>query len=290
MKIVRTIEDARAEVAAVRAAGRRVGFVPTMGFLHEGHLSLVDRCRELADYVVMSIYVNPLQFGPNEDFEAYPRDFDRDVALAQDRGVDLVFAPGDGELYPGDLTVAVTPKRLADRLCGLSRPGHFEGVLTVVCKLFGIVTPDVAVFGQKDFQQSVLIRKMVADLDLPVRVDVAPTIRDPDGLAMSSRNAYLTPAERRAALALPRALAEAVRLYRAGERSAGRLRAAALETVEAAGGADVEYLEIVSATDLTPSEVADDDAVMAVAARVGETRLIDNCRLARPDSALERHL
>lgn len=290
MKIVRTIEDARAEVAAARAAGRSVGFVPTMGFLHEGHLSLVDRCRELADYVVMSIFVNPLQFAPHEDFEAYPRDFDRDVALAEERGVHLVFAPGDGELYPGELTVAVTPKRLADRLCGLSRPGHFEGVLTVVCKLFGIVTPDVAVFGQKDFQQAVLIGRMVADLDMPVRVDVAPTIRDPDGLAMSSRNAYLTPAEREAALALPRGLAEAVRRFRAGERSAERLRAAALEALEAAGGVDVEYLEIVGASDLAPLEVADDDAVMAVAARVGKTRLIDNCRLGRPDSALERDL
>jgi len=259
-----------------------------MGYLHEAHLSLVDRCHELADHTVMSIYVNPLQFGPGEDFEEYPRSFERDAALAEQRGVHLVFAPDDNELYPTEPTVVVTPKRGADRLCGLSRPGHFEGVLTVVAKLFGIVGPDVAVFGQKDFQQSVLIRRMVADLDMQVRVEVAPTVREPDGLAMSSRNAYLGAEERQRALGLSRALAGAVKRFRAGERDEAGLRAAARAALEAGGGVDVEYLEIVTAEELAPVEEAGDDAVMAVAARVGTTRLIDNTYLARPDPGLEK--
>lgn len=258
-----------------------------MGFLHEAHLSLIDRCRELADWIVMSIYVNPLQFGPGEDFERYPRDLERDTAAVKERGVDLVFAPDDRELYPGQRTVVVTPRRLADRLCGLSRPGHFEGVLTVVSKLFAIVQPDVAVFGQKDYQQALLIQKMVADLDLPVRVEVAPTVRDPDGLAMSSRNAYLSEEERERARRISRALAGAVRDYRAGRRDAGPIRARILGALEAGGGVDVEYVEVVSGDELEPLERVGDDTVVAVAARVGATRLIDNVRLGNPDPGLE---
>lgn len=290
MNLVRTIPEVREEVGRARARGQRVGLVPTMGYLHEGHLSLVDRCRQLADYVVMSIYVNPLQFGPGEDFDKYPRDLERDLAGAQARGVDLVFAPDDRELYPGPLSVAVTPRRLADRLCGLSRPGHFEGVLTVVCKLFGVVEPDVSVFGQKDFQQAVLIEKMAADLNLPVRIEVAPTVREPDGLAMSSRNAYLSPDERRRAQSISRALAAAVVAFRSGQRDAAELRAGVLRALEAAGGIDVEYVEIVSARELEPLARAGEDAVIAVAAGVGATRLIDNVRLTRPDPGLERLL
>jgi pantoate--beta-alanine ligase len=261
-----------------------------MGFLHEGHLSLVDRCRELADFVGMSIYVNPLQFAPSEDFADYPRDLERDLMLAERRRVDLVFAPDDRELYPEDLAVAVVAKRLADRLCGLSRPGHFEGVLTVVNKLFGIMQPDVAVFGQKDFQQSVLIQRMVADLNMAVHIEVAPTVRDPDGLAMSSRNDYLSPAEREKALALSRALVESVRLFRAGERAACNVRAAALRELGEGGVDDVEYVEIVTADGLEPVVEVGGDAVMALAVRVGDTRLIDNVRLAGPDPGLERLL
>jgi len=290
VKLVRTISDIRERVATTRAAGHTVGLVPTMGFLHEGHLSLVDRCRELSDYVVMSIYVNPLQFAPNEDLESYPRDLEHDLAAAEQRGVDLVFTPDDRELYPGKLTVAVTPRRLNDRLCGLGRPTHFEGVLTVVAKLFGIVQPDVAVFGQKDFQQAVLIERMVADLDLPVRVDVAPTVRESDGIAMSSRNAYLTKEQRARALSLSRGLADAAAAFRAGERDAARLRSAILQTIEAADGVDVEYVEIVSAHELEPAETAGEDTVAAVAARVGSTRLIDNVRLAHPDPGLAKLL
>ena len=290
MKLVRTISDIREQVARARAGGRTIGLVPTMGFLHEGHLSLVDRCRELSDYVVMSIYVNPLQFAPNEDFGSYPRDLERDLAVAEQRGVDLVFTPDDRQLYPGKPAVAVTPRRLNDRLCGLGRPTHFEGVLTVVAKLFGIVRPDVAVFGQKDFQQAVLIERMVADLDMPVRVDVAPTVRESDGIAMSSRNAYLTKEQRARARSLSRGLAAAVAAFRAGERAVERLRSVILQTMEAAGGVDVEYVEIVSAHELEPAEMAGDDTVAAVAARVGSTRLIDNVRLARPDPGLAKLL
>ena len=290
MKLVRTISDIREQVARARAGGRTIGLVPTMGFLHEGHLSLVDRCRELSDYVVMSIYVNPLQFAPNEDFGSYPRDLERDLAAAEQRGVDLVFTPDDRQLYPGKPAVAVTPRRLNDRLCGLGRPTHFEGVLTVVAKLFGIVRPDVAVFGQKDFQQAVLIEKMVTDLDMPVRVDVAPTVRESDGIAMSSRNAYLTKEQRARARNLSRGLAAAVAAFRAGERAVERLRSVILQTMEAAGGVDVEYVEIVSAHELEPAETAGDDTVAAVAARVGSTRLIDNVRLARPDPGLAKLL
>ncbi len=287
MKLIRRIADVRAEVARARRDGRRIGFVPTMGFLHEGHLSLIDRCRELSDWVVLSIFVNPLQFGPGEDLERYPRDLERDVSAAGARGVDLIFAPDDRELYPGEQTVVVTPRRLADRLCGLSRPGHFEGVLTVVAKLFAIVQPDVAVFGQKDYQQALLIRKMAADLDLPVRIEVAPTVRDPDGLAMSSRNDYLSEEERQRALRIPRALADAVGVYRAGARDGPRLRAGILGNLEAGGGVDVEYVEVVSGDALEPVERLDDDTLVAVAVRVGGTRLIDNVRLGSPDPGLE---
>lgn len=290
MRVIEAIPALRQAVAAARAAGRSIGFVPTMGYLHEGHLSLVDRCRGLADWVVISIYVNPLQFGPDEDFDRYPRDLEGDLKSASDRGVDIVFAPGDRELYPQPPRVTVNAGPLADRLCGLSRPTHFHGVLTVVAKLFGIVQPDVAVFGQKDFQQAVLIERMVADLDMPVRVEVAPTVRDPDGLAMSSRNAYLSPEERSSALAIPNGLAAAVAAFRAGERSGPALRSRILESLESAMGLRVEYVEIVSRDGLDTVERANEDSVAAVAARVGATRLIDNASLAGRDPGLERLL
>lgn len=256
-----------------------------MGYLHEGHLSLVDRCRELADYAVVSVYVNPLQFEPNEDLNDYPRNLERDLDLAADRGTDLVFVPTDEDLYPADLTAAVVPKRLADRLCGASRPRHFEGVLTVVAKLFGIVQPDVAVFGQKDFQQAVLITRMVEDLNMPVEIEVAPTVREPDGLAMSSRNEYLSAQERTCALGLSRGLAAAVSAYRSGERDGERLQARVRDAMESAG-AQIEYVELVSASELEPATTAGAETVVLVAARVGTTRLIDNARLAQPDPGL----
>ena len=291
MRTVRRIDEVREEVAGARGGGCTIGFVPTMGYLHAGHLSLIDRCRELSDYVVVSIYVNPLQFGPSEDLDRYPRDMERDLAATKERGVDLVFAPPDDrELYPRQPAVVVTPRRLADRMCGLSRPGHFEGVLTVVCKLFGIVRPDVSVFGQKDFQQAVLIKRMVADLNLPVRIDVAPIVREADGIAMSSRNVYLSSEERARAVSLPRSLAGAVAAYRAGVLERARLESGIRATLEAAGGLDVEYVAVVSADELEPVDQAGDDTVVAVAVRLGSTRLIDNVWLARPDRDLEKLL
>ena len=290
MRTARSISEVRDDVAGARHRGRTIGLVPTMGYLHEGHLSLIDRCRELADFVVVSLYVNPLQFGPHEDFARYPRDLQRDLAAAQTRGVDLVFAPDDRELYPSQPAVVVTPRRLADRLCGLSRPGHFVGVLTVVCKLFGIVRPDVSVFGQKDFQQAMLIKRMVSDLNLPVRVELAPTVREDDGIAMSSRNVYLSLEDRVRAASLSRSLAAAVEAYRSGNRSTSSLESGIRATLEAAGGVDVEYVAIVSADELEPVLDADEDTVVALAVRVGKTRLIDNVWLERPDPGLERLL
>jgi pantoate--beta-alanine ligase len=272
--VVRTKAEVRRAVAAMRP--QRIALVPTMGYLHEGHLSLVDRARELADRVVLSIFVNPLQFGPQEDLDRYPRDLERDVELATGRGVDLIFAPDVREMYPGgEPIVRVVPGRLAETLCGAYRPGHFEGVLTVVAKLFGIVRPDVAVFGQKDFQQAVLIRRMVADLDLGIEIDVAPIVREPDGLAMSSRNVYLSPEERESALGLYRGLTRAAEAFAAGERDVERLRRLVHEEL-ARPGVRVQYVEVVDPETLQPTQPASPGNVLAVAAFVGQTRLIDN--------------
>jgi pantoate--beta-alanine ligase len=278
VKTVRTVEELRRAVAAARSAGRTVGFVPTMGFLHDGHLSLVDEVKGRSGLVVMSIFVNPLQFGPGEDFQAYPRDEGRDAELAERRGVDLLYAPGVEEVYPdgeAGMVVRVVPRRLADRLCGLARPVHFEGVLTVVAKLFGMVQPDVAVFGQKDWQQATLIRRMVRDLDMAVEVVVAPIVREEDGLAMSSRNTYLTPPLRERALSLSRGLFAARDAFAGGVTDAERLKAKVRGTMR---GADVEpeYVELVDPDSLDPLEEAVPGALLAIAARLGETRLIDN--------------
>lgn len=279
MTVVESVAGARAAVAEARAAGRRIALVPTMGYLHAGHVSLLDRARELGDFVVLSIFVNPLQFGPTEDLDRYPRNLEGDLALAAGRGVELVFAPPATEMYPnGEPAVHVVPGALAERLCGATRPGHFRGVLTVVAKLFGIVQPDVAVFGQKDLQQAVLIRRMAADLDIPVAVEVAPIVREADGLAMSSRNVYLSAEERERALALWRGLERARGLYAAGESDAATLRAA-LRSAISVEGVEGEYAEVVDPRTLETVVRAVPGSVMAVAARVGKTRLIDNAIL-----------
>jgi pantoate--beta-alanine ligase len=280
LELVHTKAEVRAWVEEQRGAGKRVGLVPTMGFLHEGHLSLVDRAHELADVVAMSIFVNPLQFGPTEDLERYPRNLERDLSLAAGRGTALVFAPSVAEMYPGgEPRVFVVPdEEIGARLDGASRPGHFRGVLTVVAKLFGIFTPDVAVFGQKDWQQATLLSRMAADLDLPLRVEIAPIVREPDGLAMSSRNVYLSPAERVAARALSRALQQVLAAYAAGERDAAALRAT-LWTGISVPGVEPEYAEVVDPRTLGPLERAGGGTLCAVAARVGKTRLIDNALL-----------
>jgi pantoate--beta-alanine ligase len=277
MQIVATKAAAREAVLAARLESRRVALVPTMGYLHEGHLSLIDRAREVGDWVALTIFVNPLQFGPREDLARYPRDLERDLRLAERRGADLVFTPTTEEMYPsGEPMVTVVPDpEMEYRLCGASRPGHFRGVLTVVAKLFGVFAPDVAVFGQKDIQQSVLIRRMVEELDMGVDVRVAPIVREPDGLALSSRNVYLAAEERERALSLFRALEACRALFAGGEADAGRLREA-LRDALSVSGVKLEYAEVVDPSTLRPLDRAFPGAVCAVAARVGTTRLIDN--------------
>lgn len=270
-----TIEGVRAAVREHRAAGRTVALVPTMGALHDGHLALVRRAREVADVVIVSIFVNPLQFGVGEDLDRYPRTLEADLAVLGREGVELVFAPTASEMYPaGDVPTKVTAGHVGTLYEGASRPGHFDGVLTVVSKLFHIVLPDRALFGQKDAQQVFLVQRMVRDLDVPVRIEVVPTVREPDGLAMSSRNRYLDVEQRRIALALSESLA-------AAERAA----AEGLDEVlaEAAGafgdhdGIELDYLVVVEPDTFLPvGEGASGPAVVLVAARVGTTRLIDN--------------
>jgi pantoate--beta-alanine ligase len=258
-----------------RAERRSIGFVPTMGFLHEGHLRLVDRARELTDRVVMSIFVNPLQFGPQEDLARYPRDLARDRQLAEARGVDCLFVPDGESMYPAPLVARVVPGPAADTLEGAARPGHFAGVLTVVAKLFHLVEPDVAVFGRKDFQQAMLVRRLVQDLDFPLTLDIAPTVRELDGLALSSRNTYLTPDERRGpALALMRALRAMEQAWRGGEADAAGLRRAGMDALLGPGVAP-EYCAVIDEA-LQPVARATPRSIALVAARVGKTRLIDN--------------
>ena len=268
------LSEMRAWSRAQRAHGGRVGFVPTMGSLHEGHLRLVDRAKALADRLVLSVFVNPLQFGPQEDFATYPRDLPRDRALARERGVDCLFTPEARAMYPTEPAIRVVPQEMAGVLEGAIRPGHFAGVLTVVAKLFHIVEPDVAVFGRKDFQQATLIRRMVADLDVPVEIEVAPTTRELDGLALSSRNTYLSADERRSALALSRALRGIEQAWRGGEADAAKLQSRGMELL-GAPGVTPEYLVLVNEL-LQPVERASAKTIVVVAARVGATRLIDN--------------
>lgn len=258
----------------VRRPPRTVGFVPTMGYLHEGHLRLVDRARELSDRVVMSVFVNPLQFGPNEDLARYPRDLPRDRELAAARGVDCLFVPSAADMYPGEPVARVVPGPVADTLEGAARPGHFVGVLTVVAKLFHLVEPDVAVFGRKDFQQAMLVKRLAQDLDFPVTIDVAPTVRELDGLALSSRNSYLSPDERRSALALSRALRTLEQTWRGGEADPAALQRVGMEAMRGPG-CTPEYCVLIDEALLPVSRVTP-RTVAVVAARVGRTRLIDN--------------
>ena len=271
----------RDAVSLARGAGRTIGLVPTMGYLHEGHLALVDRARDAADYVVASIFVNPLQFGPGEDLARYPRDVERDVRLLEQRGVHLLFAPSDAEMYPaGAPAVRVVAPRLADRLCGAFRPGHFDGVLTVVAKLFHLVDPDVAVFGRKDFQQLVLVRRMARDLDFPLEVLEAETQRAEDGLALSSRNVYLKGEARTQAALLHRSLKAAQEAFTRGERDAAKLIEAARDVLGGGSLVRTQYIEVVEADTLDPVAQAAVGDVIALAAHVDGTRLIDNHRLA----------
>lgn len=268
------LTDMRAWSRAERKRGRTIGFVPTMGFLHEGHLRLVDRAKELADRVVVSIFVNPLQFGPHEDFARYPRDLPRDRQVADARGVDCLFVPDGNEMYPADPVGRIVGGAMADTLEGAARPGHFTGVLTVVAKLFHIVEPDVAVFGRKDLQQATLVRRMTADLDFPIAIEVAPTVRELDGLALSSRNTYLDPDQRRSALTLSRTLRAVEQAWRSGEADPAAVTQRGLDVLRAPG-VEPEYLALVD-EDLQPVARVTARTAAVVAARVGATRLIDN--------------
>ena len=277
MNTARTFAELRAALDHARSRGQRIGLVPTMGFLHEGHLQLCDVAREHADTVIMSIFVNPLQFGPSEDLARYPRDLARDSDLAEQRNVDILFVPSDDEMYPErDAQIRVTAPTMSQRLCGAFRPGHFDGVLTVVAKLFNLVEPDVAVFGQKDLQQAILIRRMVSDLDFGIDIVVAPIVRENDGLAMSSRNVYLSAEERAAATVLSRAVRAAQDAFAAGETAPAALRAVAADVFATEPRVTVQYIDVVNIDTLdTPGHVQRGDAI-AVAAYVGKARLIDN--------------
>jgi pantoate--beta-alanine ligase len=273
MRVLETVAEAR---GAVNAAARPLGMVPTMGFLHEGHLSLVRRARQDNATVAVSVFVNPTQFGPNEDFSSYPRDLERDLAFLRDEGVDLVFVPSVSEMYPEGFDTHVVVGRVAERLEGSARPGHFRGVATVVAKLFNVLGPDRAYFGQKDAQQVVVIRQMVRDLAMPVEIVPLPTLREADGLAMSSRNVYLSPQEREAALVLPRALQTAEALYVRGVRDAERMRFAMRGVLAAEPLARVDYVSVADAETLEELLSLDRPALVSLAVRIGRTRLIDN--------------
>ena len=278
MKTVRTVSELRAALAGERRTGRTIGLVPTMGYFHDGHLSLIRRARADCDVVVVSLFVNPAQFAPTEDFSAYPRDEDADSERAEAAGVDLLFAPALDEVYPAGFNATVRVGGLTETLEGDPAQrgrSHFDGVATVVTKLFNMVGPDVAYFGQKDAQQALVMRKLVRDLDIPVRIEVCPTVRDPDGLALSSRNVYLSAEERERALALGRALRAAEARVEGGDRDAAALLAAARTELDRAGIMP-DYLELRSLRDLSPVERMNGSALLAVAARVGRTRLIDN--------------
>lgn len=275
-------EEVRQLVLEARRESKRIALVPTMGALHEGHLSLVRAAQQRADVVVVSIFVNPTQFGPGEDFEAYPRDLDRDLALLAAEGVDAAFTPTTEAMYASGAQVTVDPGPLGDVWEGASRPGHFRGVCTVVAKLLSLVGPDLAFFGEKDYQQLVIVRRMVADLDFPVKIVGCPIVRDADGLALSSRNAYLSPEERRAATVLYRALREAETLVCGGEADTGFVERAMRDTVEAEPLAALDYAALVDPQTLEPAAAAP-GARAIVAARVGTTRLIDN--MAMPSVA-----
>ncbi len=276
MDTITSVAEMQQRSLAARAAGQRIAFVPTMGFLHQGHLSLLEAGRKRGDLLVLSIFVNPTQFGQGEDYEDYPRDLQRDADLARSAGVDIIFAPTAGEMYPKGYATYVDVEGITEILCGASRPGHFRGVTTVVNKLFNIVQPDVALFGNKDFQQLAVIRRMTIDSNLPVEILGMPIFREADGLAMSSRNVYLSPEQRQQALVLSKSLAEARRLVAAGENDCAAIIAALREMISRQPEARIDYLQICHQLSLQPQAQVDRDSVLLLAVFVGKTRLIDN--------------
>ena len=281
MKVIKTVAEMSAEATRLRNEGKRISFVPTMGNLHEGHLSLMRMAKPLADVLVVSIFVNPLQFEPGSDFNAYPRTFQEDLEKCEPVGVDIVFAPTESDLYPDGFQTTVEVKELSKGLCGDFRPGHFKGVATVVLKLFNIVRPHVAVFGEKDYQQLCVIRRMVKDLNLDIEIVGHPTVRETDGLAMSSRNQYLSPDERKRAALIYKFLLEAKNLFEHGERRAQRLIATVQNGLARDPRISVEYVSIRDLDTLKPLDTLDRPSVMALAVHIGKTRLIDNIFLGK---------
>ena len=276
MKIIRTVKRLRQELAVVRRRGKRIGFVPTMGYFHAGHVSLMKASVGQNDVTVVSLFVNPIQFGPQEDLAKYPRDIGRDSAMAREAGVNILFVPSVDQMYPQPLLTYVEVGRMGDILCGASRPGHFRGVATVVSKLLNMVQPDVMYLGQKDAQQVAVIKKMVQDLDFSVRVTVCPTMREKDGLAMSSRNIFLSPTERAEAPAIYKALCYARHMVDDGERDAGKINSQIKKLISDGTSASIDYISCVGLDDFSIARRIKGETLMAVAARIGSTRLIDN--------------
>jgi pantoate--beta-alanine ligase len=283
MKIINSIMHMQALAIAPERGERRIAFVPTMGYLHEGHASLLREGRKRGDVLVLSIFVNPIQFGVNEDLDRYPRDLERDCQIAEACGVDIVFTPTAAEMYPQGFQTGVTVRDISLPLCGANRPGHFDGVATVVTKLFNIVRPDVALFGCKDYQQLAVIRRMTADLNMPVEIVGMPIVREEDGLAMSSRNAYLSPSERQSALCLSRAVKRARELFSSGERSVAVLAKETRAIIERESAASIDYVEFRDGDMLQEQEIADSRTLLALAVKIGQTRLIDNTVLGEEE-------
>lgn len=276
MKVVKKVKEMQKLTDQLRKKGKIIGFVPTMGYLHEGHLNLVKIAKKKSDICVVSIFVNPLQFGPKEDYHTYPRDFERDKKLLVNLGVDIIFYPNEKEMYPEPCLTYVQVKKLSEGLCGRSRPGHFEGVATVVAKLFNIVKPHIAVFGQKDYQQATIIKKMVKDLNFDVKIIVVPTVREKDGLACSSRNIYLNEKERKEATVLYRSLMLAKRLIKEGEKNPEKIIREMEKLITAESSGKIDYIEIVNADTLEPVKEISGKLCIALAVFFGKARLIDN--------------
>ena len=279
MNIIHSIEEMKAEIHEWGKRGKSIGCVPTMGSLHEGHLSLVRQSLQTTDRTVVTIFINPAQFAPGEDFEQYPRDYDRDIGLLEREGVDIVFLPDMKDIYPPEYKTYVEVHDLQERLCGLSRPTFFRGVCTIVLKLFNIITPDRAFFGQKDAQQAIILQRMVRDLNLDILIEVLPIVRDADGLALSSRNAYLKDNERKAALTLSRSLRLAEKMIAEGERSAEKIREEMIALIQSVQGTRIDYIEIVDSEELLPLETLKSRVLVSLAVFIGRTRLIDNTQI-----------
>ncbi len=276
MQVFEKIKDISNFIKELKAQKKTIGFVPTMGFLHEGHLSLMRYAKKVTDVVVVSIFVNPAQFGPKEDFNTYPRDIEGDKGKCLDAGVDILFMPSASEIYPEGYLTYVNVEKITDVMCGASRPGHFKGVATIVAKLFDIVKPDKAFFGQKDYQQTLVIKKMAADLNMDIDVEALPTVREPDGLAMSSRNSYLNEEERKAATCLYWSLTKAEEMIKNGERNSAKIIGDMQKIIEAEKLARIDYITIADAETLEEIKTIDKKAVIALAVWIGKTRLIDN--------------